>query len=86
MSAKKAGRQSIKRSRRNGSARTATKTAVNKALRSLAASDNSVAQPSVEDAISILDRAVRKGVMHKNTAARRKSRISARLNRIQGAS
>ena len=86
MSAKKAGRQSIKRSRRNGSARTATKTAVNKALRSLAVSDMGVAQPAVEDAISILDRAVRKGVMHKNTAARRKSRISARINRIQAAS
>jgi small subunit ribosomal protein S20 len=47
--------------------------------------DAEVAEPVVKDAISILDRAVRKKVLHKNNVARRKSRISAKLNRIRGA-
>ncbi len=85
MPAKKAGRRSLKRYRRNGSVRTATRTAITKALRSVESGDATVAEPIVRDAISILDRAVRKGVLHKNNVARRKSRISAKLNRIRGA-
>lgn len=83
MPAKKAGRQSVKRSLRNGSVRTATRTAVNKALVSIETGDVVVAEATVQDAISILDRAVRKGVLHKNSAARRKSRISIKLNRLR---
>ena len=85
MPAKKAGRRSVKRYRRNGSVRTATRSAVNKALRSVEAGDVGVAEAAVQEAVSILDRAVRKGVLHKNSAARRKSRISVRLNRLRGA-
>ena len=83
MPAKKAGRQSVKRSLRNGSVRTATRTALNKALVSIEAGDVAVAEATVQDAISILDRAVRKGVLHKNSAARRKSRIATKLNRLR---
>lgn len=83
MPAKKAGRQSIKRYQRNGSVRTATRTAVNKALVSVEGDDVEVAESTVKSAISILDRAVRKGVMHKNSASRRKSRIATKLNRLR---
>ena len=83
MPAKKAGRQSVKRYRRNGSVRTATRTAVNKALVSMEGGDVAVAEPTVKSAISILDRAVRKGVLHKNSAARRKSRIATKLNQLR---
>ena len=83
MPAKKAGRQSVKRYSRNGSARTATRSAISKALRSVEAGDVAVAEGTVRDAIRYIDRAVRKGIMHKNSAARRKSRISARLNRME---
>ena len=82
MPAKKAGRQSVKHSKRNGSVRTTTRTVVAKALRSVDSGDAAVAQEAVRDAVSTLDQAVRKGIMHKNTAARRKSRISARLNKL----
>ncbi len=84
MPAKKAGRRSLKRSRRNGSVRTATRTAIGKALRSVESGDATAAEPIVKQAISVLDRAVRKRVLHKNNVARRKSRISAKLNRIRG--
>jgi small subunit ribosomal protein S20 len=46
--------------------------------------DATAAEPIVKQAISVLDRAVRKRVLHKNNVARRKSRISAKLNRIRG--
>ena len=85
MPAKKASRQSVKRSRRNGSVRTANRSSIGKALRSVEAGDVEVAAPAVRDAIRALDGAVRKGVMHRNAADRRKSRISARLNKLQSA-
>ncbi len=84
MPAKKAGRQSVKRYRRNGSVRTATRTSISRALRTVEDGDVVVAEAAVHRAISTIDRAVHKGVMHKNSAARRKSRISARLNRLLG--
>lgn len=83
MPAKKASRQSVKRHYRNGSARTETRSAVNKALVAIGAGDLPAAETAVKNAISTVDRAVRKGIMHKNSAARRKSRISARFNRLQ---
>ena len=82
MPAKKAGRQSVKRYKRNGSVRTATRTAVAKALRSVESGDAAVAEKSVRDAVSTLDRAVRKGIIHKNAAARRKSRLTTKLNKL----
>lgn len=85
MPAKKTHRQSVKRHSRNGSARTATRSAINKALRSVNDGDVPVAQTAVLQAISAIDQAVRKGVMPKNSAARRKSRISIRLNELQKA-
>ncbi len=83
MPAKKARRQSVKRYLRNGSVRTATRTAVNKALLSIEGGDVAVAESTVQGTVSILDRAVRKGVLHKNSAARRKSRIATKLNRLR---
>ena len=75
----------MKHHSRNGSARTATRSAINKALRSVNDGDVPVAQTAVLQAISAIDQAVRKGVMPKNSAARRKSRISIRLNQLQKA-
>jgi small subunit ribosomal protein S20 len=53
-----------------------------KALVSIEAGDAAVAEDTAQQAISILDRAVRKGILHKNSAARRKSRIAIKLNRL----
>lgn len=85
MPAKKAGRQQVKRARRNRSARTETRTIVGRANRSLAAGDAEAAQPAVLAAVKTLDRAVRKGILHRNNAARRKSRMMAKLSRLEQA-
>ncbi len=85
MPAAKAHRQSAKRYRRNGSVRTETRSSISKALRTLDAGEASDAATTVHAAISTIDRAVRKGVLHKNAGARRKSRLSSRLNKLQNA-
>ena len=85
MPAAKARRQSVKNARRNGSVRTGTRTSIGKALRSVETGDAEAATTSVHDAIQAIDIAMRKGLMHRNAGARRKSRISARLNKLQNA-
>ena len=83
MPAKKTGRQQVKRARRNRSAKTETRTIIGRANRSLDSGDAEAAQPAVALAISTLDRAVRKGILHRNNAARRKSRMVAKLSRLE---
>lgn len=80
MPAQKAHRKSVKRYARNMSARRATRTAVNRARRAVAAADPD-SEDAVRNAMSMLDVAVRKGILHKNNASRRKGRLAAALNR-----
>ena len=82
MPAKKTARQALKRTARNRSARTVTRTTLATAARSINSGDVDVAEQAVLTAISALDRAVQKGVLHKNNASRRKSRLSVKLNRL----
>ena len=82
MPSKKTGRQQIDRGRRNRSAKTETRTILGRANRSLETGDSEAAQPAVMLAVQTLDRAVKKGILHKNNAARRKSRMMAKLSRL----
>ena len=86
MPAKKTGRQQVKRSVRTRGDRTETRTAMAKALRSMEAGDVTEAETAVRDALSTMDRAVQKGILHKNNVNRRKSRIAVRLNKMKAAS
>ncbi len=79
-SAIKAHRQSIKRRLRNRAVKSATKTAIKRATDSIAGGDIDAAREAVRAAISTLDRAAQKGVLHPNNAARRKSRLLLRYN------
>ncbi len=83
MPAKKAARQSVKRYARNHSVRSATRTAVGHARRAMESGDAVAAEPVVRHAISMLDKAVQKGVLHKNNASRGKGRLVAALNKLQ---
>ena len=80
MPAQKAHRRSVKRNARNMSARRATRTAVSRARQAMAAADPN-SEEAVRNAMSMLDVAVRKGLLHKNNASRRKGRLAAALNR-----
>jgi len=74
-SALKRVRTSIKRNLRNRQVKSAVRTAVRKFT------DN-VTVESLRNAISALDKAVSKGVLHRNTAARKKSRLTLKLNAL----
>jgi len=54
-------------------------------LRSVESGDVPEAETAVKQALSTLDRAVQKGILHKNNVNRRKSRMAANLNRMKAA-
>jgi small subunit ribosomal protein S20 len=84
-SAEKRIRVAERRRLRNRPYRTAARTFVKKAEVAIRAGDANVAATAVGDAISMLDRVAGKGIIHKNNAARRKSRLMAKFNRIAAA-
>lgn len=75
-SAKKRMRQNERRRLRNRAVRSKVRSAV----RDARASQGDQMRASVGEAIRELDRAVSKGVIHRNTAARRKSALARKLN------
>jgi small subunit ribosomal protein S20 len=77
-SAKKQMRQAVNRTARNRSQRSALRTAMKK-LRALL--DTKAAKPAFLEAEKQLDRAGRKGIIHRNTAARQKSRLAKRVGK-----
>ncbi|MDE0719521.1 MAG: 30S ribosomal protein S20 [Dehalococcoidia bacterium] len=85
MPAKKAGRKQIKRAVRTRGDRTETRSAMANALRSVEAGDVAEAEIAVKTALITLDRAVQKGILHKNNVNRRKSRMAANLNKMKAA-
>jgi small subunit ribosomal protein S20 len=82
-SAKKQMRVSEKRQVRNKSIRSLCKTNINKAERLIFSGELEAAREAVVTAISALDKAAEKGVLHPNNVARRKSRLMKKLNEAQ---
>ena len=68
---------------RNSAAKSEVKTAVRKFNAALASGDD--ATTAFTQSVSKIDRAVKKGVMHKNTAARKKSKLAVKLNAANAA-
>lgn len=60
--------------------RSAARTLVKKAELAIQSGDAAEAQTAVQRAIAMLDRVAGKGIIHKNNAARRKSRLMAKFN------
>jgi small subunit ribosomal protein S20 len=78
----KRNRQNEKRRIRNRVFRGRARTFVAKARTAVQTENPETAKAAVAEAISALDRAVSKGIIHKNNAARRKSRLMKRLATI----
>jgi small subunit ribosomal protein S20 len=76
--AQKRMRQEQKRRLHNRSVKSLVKTQITKARNAIALDEN--AEEAVRVAVSELDRATKKGVIHRNNAARRKSRLMKQLN------
>lgn len=81
-SARKRIRTAEQKRVRNRPYRTAARTSVKKAELAIRAGDQTVAATAVGDAISMLDRVAGKGIIHRNNAARRKSRLMAKFNAL----
>ena len=83
ISAKKTARAAERKRLRNKSLKSATKTHLTRAQKLIAANELEQAQQAVMDTISALDRNAKKGVIHRNTAARRKSRLMKKFNQAK---
>lgn len=79
----KRNRQNEKRRLRNRMIRGQARAALKRALQAI--EDGAVSDELIRQAISALDKAAEKGVLHKNNAARRKSRLMKRLAATQAA-
>lgn len=79
LSSKKRVRRNSKRALRNKSIRSQYKTYVGKAQKEISGGDIEAAEQAVKQAISILDKTARRGILHRNNAARRKSQLVKRL-------
>ena len=83
MPSERSARVVERKSLRNRPIRTATRTYVKKAQDAIGTGDVEAAVESTNHAIKFLDKAATKGIIHRNNAARRKSRLMARLNRLR---
>ena len=81
----KRNKQNKVRAERNRSARTSLKTATKKVHAAVADGDAETALAQSREAARALDKAASKGIVHKRTAARRKSRLSRAANRLGAA-
>lgn len=84
-SAEKRIRVAERRRLRNRPYISAARTFVKKAEIAIRAGEPTTAATAVGDAISMLDRVAGKGIIHKNNAARRKSRLMAKFNKMGAA-
>ena len=80
-SALKANRQNIKRREHNRQMRSRLRTALKSIRTSLDAKDVKGAKAALQATVSIVDKMATKGIIHRNTAGRYKSRLGARLSK-----
>ncbi len=81
-SAKKAVRKIERRTAVNRSRRSQMRTFIRKVEEALASGDATAAQSALASAEPVMMRAAQKGIVHKNTASRRISRLTARVKSL----
>ncbi|SDK12255.1 MULTISPECIES: 30S ribosomal protein S20 [Ferrimonas] len=81
-SAKKRAIQSEKRRQHNASRRSMLRTYLKKTVAAIAAGDKAAATEAFNAVMPILDRMATKGLIHKNKAARHKSRMAAQIKAL----
>lgn len=81
-SARKRARQSEKNRRRNASARSMVRTAIKKVITAIDAGDKERAEAAYRAAEPVMDRYAARGLIHRNKAARHKSRLTAHIRAL----
>ena len=82
VSARKRARQGERNRLRNAAARSRVRTAIKKVQAAVAAGDREAAQSAYQAAVPVIDQSVTKGIMHRNKAARHKSRLNAHIRAL----
>lgn len=83
--ARKRARQAEKRRQHNAAMRSMVRTYLKKVNAAIASGDQQAAQESYVKAVSVLDKATRKGKYHPNKAARHKSRLNSKIKAMGAA-
>jgi small subunit ribosomal protein S20 len=81
-SAIKRARQNVRRHERNAALRSALRTAVKKVVVAVEQADATAAQDELPQAVRALGKATTKGIVHKNYAARKISRLTLKVNAL----
>lgn len=76
---RKRARQSIKARKHNASLRSMVRTYLKKVVAAIEAKDVEAAKAAYAQAVPVIDRIADKGIIHKNKAARHKSRLNAKI-------
>lgn len=82
LSARKRARQAEKHRLRNAGQRSLVRTTIKKVLYAIEAGDKSAAEAAYKAAVPAIDRSVSKGLMHRNKAARHKSRLNNHVHNM----
>ena len=83
--AKKRARQNEKRRQHNASLRSMVRTYLKKVDAAIASGDKAVAQEAYTASVPVIDRLADQGIIHKNKAARHKSRLNAKVKALNAA-
>lgn len=84
-SAKKRARQAEKHRKLNASQRSMMRTYMKKVINALESSDLETAKTAYKEAVPMIDKMAGKGLIHKNKAARHKSRLNAHIKALAAA-
>ena len=78
--ARKRARQADKRNAHNAAARSRLRTAIKSVVHAIEGGDKAAAQTAYKTAIPVIDSACGKGLIHRNKAARHKSRLNSAIH------
>jgi small subunit ribosomal protein S20 len=81
--ARKRARQAVTQRARNVSMRSSIRTAIKKVRKAIGTGNKADAQAVFKESQSVIDSIADKGIVHKNLAARQKSRLSAAIKALQ---
>lgn len=80
--AKKRARQNLKARKHNASLRSMVRTYIKRVISAIATGEHAVAAEAYKKAVPVIDRLADKGIIHKNKAARHKSRLNAQIKAL----
>ncbi len=81
-SSAKRARQAVKRRAHNMALRSRVRTQIKRVISAIEQGDKAAAQSAYREAVPVIDTMVTKGIIHRNKAARHKSRLNARLREL----